>query len=149
VFRDVPANVHDQPLWKEDFVCVVRKGSPAARGPFDLARYLSLRHLFVAPRGLPGSPLDDLLARKGHTRTIALTVPQFLVAPHVVAATDLVWTAPGRLARAAAQSLPLTLRDVPFALPGFTVSMRWHARLDRDPGLAWLRDLLLAIAPAT
>lgn len=147
VFRDAPAGVHDEVLWKEDFACVVRRGSPAARGAFDLARYVSLRHLLVAPRGLPGSPVDDLLARKGHTRTIALTVPHFLVAPHIVASTDLVWTAPIRLARSFAEQLPLTVRDVPFALPGFTVKMRWHARLDRDPGLAWLRATLHDLAP--
>jgi DNA-binding transcriptional LysR family regulator len=128
-------------------VCVVRKGSAAARGPFDLARYLSLRHLFIAPRGLGGSPIDDQLARKGHRRTIALTVPHFLVAPHIVAATDLVWTAPVRLARAFAEHLPLTLREAPLSIAGFSVGVRWHARLDRDPGLAWLKKTLLEVSP--
>ncbi len=138
---------HTTSLWKEDFACVVRRGSPGARGPFELARYLSLRHLVVAPRGTPGSPVDDLLARRGQRRTIAVTVPSFLVAPHIVASSDLVWTAPVRLARAYAEQLPLTIRDVPFVMSGFTVSMRWHLRLDRDPGLAWLRETLHAIAP--
>ena len=147
VFRDAPTNIRDQKLFDEDFVCVVRRGSAAARGPFDLARYLSLRHLFVAPRGLSSGPLDDLLARKGHRRTIALTVPHFLVAPHIVAATDLVWTASVRLARAFAEHLPLTLREAPLAIPGFSVGMRWHARLDRDPGLAWLKKTLVSVAP--
>lgn len=147
VYRDAPAGVRDQVLWKEDFACVVRRGSAAARGPWDLARYLSLRHLLIAPRGIPGSPLDDQLARKGHARTIALMVPHFLVAPHVVAATDLVWTAPGRLARAFAEQIPLTVREVPFTLAGFTITMRWHVRLDRDPGLSWLRETLRSISP--
>jgi DNA-binding transcriptional LysR family regulator len=38
VFRDAPPNVRDQLLWNEEFVCVVRRGSPAARGPFEHAR---------------------------------------------------------------------------------------------------------------
>jgi len=147
VFRDAPVNVRTEVLWKEDFACVVRRGGPAARGPFDLSRYLALRHLFISPRGRPGSPLDDVLARKGLTRTIALTVPHFLVAPHVIAQTDLVWTAPARLARSFATQLPLTIRDAPFAIPGFTISLRWHVRLDRDPGLAWLRETIREIAP--
>ncbi len=25
--------------------------------------------------------------------------------------------------------------------------MRWHLRLDRDPGLAWLRTMLREVAP--
>jgi hypothetical protein len=36
---------------------------------------------------------------------------------------------------------------VPFRIDGFTVAMRWHARLDRDPGLAWLRGVLREISP--
>jgi DNA-binding transcriptional LysR family regulator len=145
VWRDTPLNVREESLWKEEFVCVVRRGSPVARGPFDLARYLSLSHLFVAPRGLPGSPLDDLLARRGHHRKIAMTVNSFLVAPQIIAATDLVWTAPRGLAKAFAEQLPLTLREPPLALPGFEVKARWHVRLDRDPGLAWLRGMLRSI----
>jgi DNA-binding transcriptional LysR family regulator len=104
--------------------------------------------LFVAPRGLPGSPLDDRLARKGlPRRRIVMTVPHFLVAPHIVASTDLVWTAPRFLAKAFAEHLPLTLREPPLEIPGFEVKARWHVRLDRDPGLAWLRGLVRAVAP--
>jgi DNA-binding transcriptional LysR family regulator len=126
---------------------VLRKGSAAARGTFDLERYLALPHLLIAPRGVPGSPLDDLLARRNRRRHIALTVPHFLVAPHVVATSDLVWTAPAGLAKAFADHLPLVLREPPLRVDGFTVAMRWHARLDRDPGLAWLRGVLRALSP--
>ena len=146
VFTDAPANVHDQELWRESFVCVLRKNSAASRGPFDRKRYLALPHLLVAPRGTPGSPLDDALARSGERRQIAMRVPHFLVAPHVIAATDLVWTAPASIARAFFDQLPLVIRDPPLRLDGFTVKMRWHARLHRDPGLAWLRDVLRDVA---
>jgi DNA-binding transcriptional LysR family regulator len=147
VFRDQPATTREEPLFREEFACVIRRGSPAARGPFDLQRHLALPHLLVAPRGLPGSPLDDALARAGQRRRVVLTVPHFLVAPHVIATTDLVWTAPVRLARAFAH-LPLAVREPPFRVDGFTVAMRWHVRLDRDPGLRWLRGVLREIAPA-
>lgn len=147
VFRDAPAGIREQALFKEEFVCVMRRGSPAARGPWDLARYLACRHLMIAPRGLTGSPLDELLAKRGQARSISMLVPHFLVAPHIVAATDLVWTAPQRLAAAFAEQLPLTTRDVPFKVPGFTIIMRWHMRLDRDPGVIWLRETLKRCAP--
>lgn len=148
VYRDRPAGVRDEPLWTEEFVCVLRRNSAATRGTFDLARYLALPHLLVAPRGIPGSPLDDALARAGKRRNVALTVPHFLVAPHVVATTDLVWTAPVGLARAFADHLPLVLRDPPMRVDGFTVTMRWHQRLDRDAGLSWLRARLREAAGA-
>lgn len=147
LFHDEPASVRDEPLFDDQFVCVLRAGNPAARGALDTKRYLALEHLLVAPRGLPGSPLDDLLASRGQRRHIALVVPHFLVAPHVIAATDLVWTAPASLARVFAQQLPLAVREPPFRLGGFTIWMRWHVRLDGDPGLAWLRGALKAVAP--
>lgn len=147
VFRDAPAGIREQVLFKEEFVCVMRRGSPAARGPWDLARYLACRHLMIAPRGLIGSPLDELLAKRGQARSISMLVPHFLVAPHIVATTDLVWTAPQRLAVAFAEQLPLTTREVPFRVPGFTIVMRWHMRLDRDPGVIWLRETLKRCAP--
>jgi DNA-binding transcriptional LysR family regulator len=146
VFRDRPAGVREEPLFHESFACVLRRGSAAARGRFDLKRYLALPHLLVAPRGMPGSPLDDELARAGQRRRVVLTVPHFLVAPHVIATTDLVWTAPAGLARAFAH-LPLAVREPPFRAGGFTIAMRWHVRLDRDPGLGWLRGMFRAVAP--
>jgi len=147
VFRDQPATMRDEALFREEFACVIRRGSAAARGRFDLKRYLALPHLLVAPRGLPGSPLDDALARAGQRRRVVLTVPHFLVAPHVIASTDLVWTAPMGLARAFSH-LPLVVREPPVRIDGFTIAMRWHVRLDRDPGVRWLREQLRAVAPA-
>jgi DNA-binding transcriptional LysR family regulator len=147
VFDDSPAGVRQDALWAETFACVVRRDSPAARGRFDVARYLARPHLLVAPRGRPGSAIDDLLARHHLQRRIAVVVPHFLVAPAIVAASDLVWTAPSGLAHAFAALHPLAVRAPPLALPGFSIAMRWHLRLDRDPGLAWLRGMLREIAP--
>jgi DNA-binding transcriptional LysR family regulator len=148
VFHDAPpASLRQRLLWRERFACVVRKGSAWARGPLDLDRYLAARHLLVSPGGTPGSLVDDTLALVGRRRQVAMAIPQFLIAPAIVAASDLMWTAPAALARAFADILPLTIREPPIELPGFDVSVRWHVRLDRDPGLAWLRDVISAASP--
>ncbi len=148
VFRDAPAGIRSEEIWTESFACVVRRGGPGTRGPFDLARYLARSHLLVAPAGRPGSVVDSLLAEAGRQRRITVVVPHFLVAPAIIATSDLVWTAPAGLARALAERYPLALRPPPLAIPSFAISMRWHLRLDRDPGLAWLRAQLRDIAPA-
>ena len=148
VFQDTPATIVEETLWSETFMCVLRKGSAHARGDFDRKRYLAATHLLVAPRGTPGSMVDDLLAKAGEHRNVALRVPHFLVAPHVVATTDLVWTAPIGIARVFTEYMPLVLREPPLRINSFTVAMRWHARVDGDPGLAWLRGVLRACAPS-
>lgn len=147
VFNDQPASVVQEPLFSSGFACVLRRGSAATRGRFDLERFVGLDHLQIAPRGIPGGPLDDELARVGRTRRIAVSVPHFLVAPYIVATSDLVWTAPSDLAHHFVRRLPLSLRPLPIALPAFTVMMRWHRRVDRDPGLAWLRARLHEVSP--
>ncbi len=88
VFFDSPAGIREEHLWREEFVCVVRRGSPAARGRFDLRRYVSLPHIVVTPRGGPGSAVDDALAATGKRRTVVMTTPHFLLAPQIVATTD-------------------------------------------------------------
>ena len=147
VFMDAPANQVEQALWDETFMCVMRKGGPHARGTLDRKRYLAAAHLLVAPRGTPGSFVDDLLAKGGERRNVTVRVPHFLVAPHVVATTDLLWTAPINIARVFAEYMPLALREPPIRVGSFTVAMRWHTRVDGDPGLAWLRGVLSDCAP--
>jgi len=147
VFIGAPASNHEQTLWTETFVCLLRKNSAATRGTFDRKRYLALSHLLVAPRGTPGSFVDDMLAKAGERRNVTVRVPHFLVAPHVVATTDLVWTAPEGIARVFVEHLPLVVREPPFRVDGFTVAMRWHARMANDPGLAWLRGVLRDVSP--
>ncbi len=145
VFPDAPAGILRRRVYRDGFVCVMRKESPAARARvFDADRYCAQTHLLVAPRGTPGSHVDAALAKQKRSRRVALMVPHFLVAPHVVAGTDLVWTAPERMARPYAEKLGLVVRPMPVPVRGFTVSMVWHARHDRDPAHAWLRAQVAA-----
>lgn len=142
IFEDAPEGFRYQALFHEDFLCIVRKGHPAARGALSLERYLSLQHISVAPRGSAGSIVDSALARLGHRRTVALVVPHFLVAPHIVAETDLLLMLPARVARHFAQRLPLRLLPPPLPLSGFTIGQLWHDRTHRDPAHRWLRKLI-------
>lgn len=77
---------------------------------------------------------------------MALTVPQFLVAPHVVAATDLAWVGPERMVRNYPRSLPVVARPVPFELEGFTLVAYSHEREHKDPAHRWFRATLATIA---
>ncbi|MEZ4241437.1 MAG: LysR family transcriptional regulator [Myxococcota bacterium] len=136
--------VRIRPLVDDTFVCVVRSDHPCLAQPagLDLEAYLALPHLLVAPRGNPGSIVDDELAALGRTRHVAVQVPTFLSAPALVAASDLVWTLPQHLARALAAEARLATVPTPLPVPGFTVHLAWHERWQHDPGHAWLRRLL-------
>src|SRR5262245_58388030 len=57
--RAWPAGCYEKRLFPETFTCVVRAGHPVARRRLTIARYCALPHLLVAPRGTPGSIIDD------------------------------------------------------------------------------------------
>ena len=137
-----------RPLFSDGFVCMVRKGHPLARTreALTLAKFLAQQHVVVAPSGSPGSVVDDELARRGKFRRVALRVPNFLVAPAVVAESDFVSTLPKRLARQLAKVYPVRLLAAPIPLRPFTMSLAWHARLDSDPAHRWLRETVIALA---
>jgi DNA-binding transcriptional LysR family regulator len=140
---DLPSGFSSQKLFSDGFMCVVRRGHPQIRGPrITLSQFLSLSHLLVAPGGAPGSLVDAELARRGHKRRIALTVTNFLVAPVVVATSDLVSTGPVRLLQNMLRAYGLRGLPTPFPMKGFEIHMVWHSRRDRDPAHTWLRETI-------
>ncbi len=144
--EDAAAGIKTRALFGERFVLVMRKGHPLSKGRITPERFAAARHAFIAPQGTPGGIVDEVLARHGLTRRVAVAVPDFLVAPHVVAGSDLVLTLAARLAGVLARTLPLHVVGHPLELPHFTVSMLWHARHDADPAHRWFRALVAKVS---
>lgn len=143
--RDVPG-LFRQALFEERFVCVLRADHPARDELHDLASYAALDHVVISPRGHSrGSLVDDALAEQGLRRRVVLRVPQFLVAPLVVASTDLVATVPLRVAEAIAEPVGLVRVPPPLPIASFTVSQVWHERHHHDHGHRWLRRTVAAV----
>jgi DNA-binding transcriptional LysR family regulator len=105
--------------------------------------YAALDHLVVSPTATPSAelsdPMDLLLARHGLKRRIKMTVQHFLLAPFVVANSDLVLAAPARLLDPFVKSLRLRRVVLPLQLAGYELTQVWAARLREDEGHRWLR----------
>ncbi len=127
-----------QRLFEERLVCLARVDHPGVRDPLTLDEFCALTHALVAPRGGPGI-VDQALERLGRSRRIAVRLPHFLVAPFLIAKSDLVLTVGESVARAFAQSLPLRVVAPPIELPATTYWQIWHERSQRDAGHVWLR----------
>jgi len=133
-------------LFHEEFVCIARRGHPGVGARLTLPRFLALSHVAITPGNRPGTPADEVLARLGRRRRVAVRVPNFLMAPLLVATSDLIGLYPARLARRAAELLPLALHPPPFPLPGFDLHLAWHERHRRDAGHRWFREQLVELA---
>ncbi|HWL84651.1 MAG TPA: LysR family transcriptional regulator, partial [Polyangiaceae bacterium] len=130
--HDATPDLVQRSLFRESFVCVVRKGHPAARGRFTLAEYLALGHALVALRpGVPGV-VDLALERLGHRRRVAVRVPYFLLAPALVAKSDLVLTLPKHVAERMSKTHPLEILKAPLDLSATEILATWHTRFTAD-----------------
>lgn len=135
-----------QRLFSDRFVCVVREGHPVVKKRLSLDAFCALPHALVSPRGEGGGVVDEALAKLGKKRRVAILLPHFLVAPHVVRATDVVLTLAERVARSLAAPLGLVRVPPPLEVPGFGMVMAWHEQNHGDAAHAWLRALVADVA---
>ncbi|WP_151705711.1 LysR family transcriptional regulator [Nitrincola alkalilacustris] len=145
-FQGLPARFYCRALYDEDFVCVVRKNHPVITEQLTLENFVSLSHLSVIITGQGSSAVDDALAQHGLTRRIAVRTPHFLVAPMIVAESDLILSIPRRLAHRMAKSVPIEILELPIKIQSFTPSIIWHERQHYDPANVWLRNQIVEIA---
>jgi DNA-binding transcriptional LysR family regulator len=142
------ATLHHARLYDTEYVCVMRRDHPLAKGPLTLAAYCAAHHLLVSFSGRPHGLVDQRLADLGCRRRIVLTVNQFFTAGRVVTRSDLLTVLPATFVPATGYQHELVTRPLPFDLPGVHVEMVWHLRKDGDPAHTWLRGLVRAAAGA-
>lgn len=124
----------------EDFVVVARPGNPKLRRGFNLDHYLECDHVLVSAAGDARGTVDEALRQLGKTRRVAAVVPQFLIGFAAVAGSDMISTAPRRVAKRHAAAFGLKLHPVPFDLPGFEITILRHQSTTADAGLTWFED---------
>lgn len=138
------AAIRRDALLADRMVCVLRRGHPAARRPLDVGSFLRLDHLRVSISPVDSRFVDDVLARLGLRRRVALNVPHWLVVPEVLRATDMVAVMPERLARVlAAPADGFVLREVPFESSSFDWALYWHRRREGSAEHDWFRTILV------
>ncbi len=150
VVTKVPGNFRTRPFIRDSYRILVRKGHPKFRNHMTLGAFAQVGHVVVAPRDTwqPG-PMDLALAQAGLKRDIRVMVPHYLVAPYVVAATDLVATVPARAAARMIRGLPVVSYKPPLEVAGFKLEMAWDERHHHDPAHRWLRDQLTELGKAS
>jgi len=140
--QNVFSAVQHQRLYSGSYVCIMRRGHPLAHGDFTLDDYCGAEHVLMSFSGKAHGLVDEVLARLGRERHIALTVNQFFTVGRVVAYSDLLAVVPRHLIAAIGVTELVIARQTPFDLPPVHVDMLWHERFARDPAHRWIRDML-------
>ena len=137
---------YQQRLFTDRDACAVRRGNSIAKSIARKEEFLNARHVAVVGREFSEDPVDTWLREEGYQRNIALTVPHYLQALHVVAQSDLIAVIPERLIRAYSAVLDLGVLPVPLDAGTFHEYLLHPATKHSDPGCEWLRGVLNDVA---
>lgn len=141
------AGFFQQALFRQPYVCLMREGHPLAHAEgLTLSDFAAASHVRVMAAGTGHGRIDaaisETLEQQGLQRRIRLTVPNYVALGDVLGHSDLIATVPQRFAQRVTSPFALTTRPLPLAVDGSAIHQFWHARLHKDPGHQWLRELV-------
>lgn len=133
------------PLGSVSFAVAARADHPGAQDLGTLDGWLAWPHVLVRTGNRSPSLVGEALAAAGRSRRVALEVPGFLLALHVVARTDLLFATPAALLRPLLTPLSLVMAPLPLPIAPIRTGVTWSERDHRDPGHAWLRGVVAEV----
>lgn len=140
---DAYSGFHRLLLYEDSDALAVRSDHPVGKRLKQADTFFKARHVAVIGRGDGEDMIDVWLREKGLARQVALTVPGYIQALHVVSQTDLVAFVPRRLIAALSDALSLITVAPPLD-PGIDQQFMFYpTRAQVDAGSIWLRNLVL------
>lgn len=133
-------NIHKKVLFKQRYLCLMRRDHPMARQELTQKRFVAQEHLLVEYAGSGHILLERALNEAGAKDKIRVRMQQYLAAPHLVLNSDLIWTCPESLVMELCKYFPLLVKPLPLPLGHFEVALYWHDRFHKDPASQWFRS---------
>jgi DNA-binding transcriptional LysR family regulator len=139
--ESVPARFVTEAMFEEEFVVAARLDHPFFEAP-SLRRYCEALHLLVSTSGDASGYVDTVLAEKGLSRRVALSVPNFMLALSTLGSSELLAALPSTLVAAQGERFGVGSVKAPFAGRRWAVGAVIPKVALMDPGIVWLRDAL-------
>jgi DNA-binding transcriptional LysR family regulator len=134
------AGFFQQALFKQKYVCLMRKTHPLARkNALNAEEFVKAEHVRVLATGTGHGRVDIALDKQKIHRNIRLTVPHYVALGDVLKCSDLIATVPQRFAERILKPFDLAMQALPIHIDESSIHQFWHGRLHRDPGHQWLR----------
>ncbi|WP_109514734.1 LysR family transcriptional regulator [Pseudomonas ovata] len=133
-------------LLDDEFICLLRQDHPFQQAELSVQDMLALRYVDVSSN-ITGHGLtaDAAFGKAGIARDIALKVPNFTIAPNIVANTDLALILPRAIAMQLNRDQRYRLLSLPLELPSISVGLYCHSRFLPDAGITWLRGSFISL----
>ena len=156
-FNEVPQSFHQVLVWRDTFSCLLSADSPYVHR-LNLKNYLKAQHIWVSKTGMGvgfgvnpdksgglGS-IDKALERLGQKRHISVFTRHYQMPALLMANKDLIATLPTRVAKLQADNSNIVIKEPPFFIPEFELTMAWSPLLQHHPAHRWLRQLIMHVA---
>lgn len=144
----LPPGCRAEEVYKDSMQSFVRNGHPRVRRRLTLELFTELPHAELSLFGQTENTVDRALAQLGRSREVHVAVPHFSLLLLVVAESDCVATLSSRILQPLAGRLGLRMLTPPLELPTLRLVQVWHRRTEEDPGVQFLRRLVLQAAGA-
>ena len=144
----VPEGVVGETAGQLRWATFLRRGHPAAQR-LGKAAWRAFPHVAVRLGDRVPSPVQAAASAGTGTarRRIAVWVPHFSAVAPLLARTDLIATLPLIAMADTIESHDLVAVAPPFPVPPMPHRLVWNRRLEREPGLVWLREHLRRLIP--
>ncbi|MFD2231785.1 LysR family transcriptional regulator [Alkalimarinus sediminis] len=141
-FPSLPARLKSELWLSEQLVCLVRDDHPSLEVNRDNQAFISLECFLRVPQiwvngGQRVGVVDKWLLDNNLSRNVAHTTPSFLIAPSIVAQTDMLVVTPMAIAEHFAQHLALKILLMPMKLDPFDLQILWHPYQASTPAHEW------------
>ena len=156
-FNEIPQSFHQVLVWRDTFSCLLSADSPYVNR-FNLKNYLKAQHVWVSKTGMGvgfgvnpeksgglGS-IDQALQRLGKKRQISIFTRHYQMPAMLAANKDLIATLPTKKKKMQADNDNIIIKEPPFFITEFELTMAWSPLLQHHPAHRWLRQLIMHVA---
>jgi DNA-binding transcriptional LysR family regulator len=126
---------------RERYVCVLPLSAAGPSEDMSLEQFTGMRHVLIDPSA--GHDLvEGVIEALGIERKVGLRLHHFSVLPHVLANLNLAAIVPSRIAQMFTEQGPLTIRELPFEVPKFDVSLYWSGSTLQSKAMRWFHETI-------
>jgi len=141
-FTEVPKRLRSEFWLSEKLVCLVQNNHSFLRREISLEQFLTVPQIWVSG-GQRTGVVDQWLKENKLKRNVTHSTPSFLIAPSVVAQTDMLVVTPLSVANHFTDKLPVKILPLPMKLAPFDLHILWHPFHAETPAHTWFREQLL------
>lgn len=130
-------------LLEDWFLCIMRKDHPLADEPLSREHLDQIEFIEVTVHATGFQMMRSILQHMEIKRRIRAQIEHFSVIPEIVRHSDLVAIYPSSVASRLVESGQFIAKELPFVAPSIDIHAHYHNSFGSDPGLKWLRGLLI------